>query len=615
MHDGETRDVRGTPRSRRPARLTAAVLGALLVAATGLVSARATGAVGATAPSASAAVQGSTVTTTRIGYWMLGADGVVYAFGYASGSTGPIAGAVSLAPKLDGSGYWVTDLRGGVHAFGAASYFGGSPKLAWGEIVTTMSATPSGKGYWLFTSLGRVFRYGDAQWYGDMASRHMNAAVIASVATPTGRGYYMVGTDGGVFAYGDARFHGSTGGLRLNRPIIGISPTRDNRGYWLVATDGGVFAFQAPYRGSLGGTALNRPISGLVAFGNGYLMAAGDGGVFNFSNKPFLGSLAGRALSAPILDIASFAARVTVTIPPTRVVKARPFASASMWNTPTPVGTKWFNTSVLHTGTAQSNGDTFRHWTVSTGAERIWWSSPLNPVWTFKMPAFVAPAWHRNRPAATFTVRAPANLAASTDSDHILTVADPATGNYVEVWRASVDAATRTVTSTGPGWARGNMISGHGGGTLTNNDGVRAANFSWMGGLITGADFTAGKINHGLAVSLPYDMLKPGAWRAPATAWETIGSGPVQMGSRIGIPAGTAMPAGLSPLGVMVFNALRTYGAFVGDFTGGPWPIFYADQATVAAAKLQPLFAYWNYGGSADMEKIGPLLRIADYQP
>jgi hypothetical protein len=212
-------------------------------------------------------------------------------------------------------------------------------------------------------------------------------------------------------------------------------------------------------------------------------------------------------------------------------------------------------------------------------------------------------------------MRAPAGLEASGDSDHILTVADPFTGRYVEVWRAGVDAATRTVTSTGPGWAAGNMITGAGGGTLANNDGVRASNFSWTAGLITGADFAAGRINHGLAISLPYDMLKPGAWRLPATAWENTGGGPIQMGSRIGVPAGTPMPHGLSRVGVMVFNALRTYGGFVGDFTGGPWPIFYADQASVTMARLEPLFAYWNYGGSADMEKIGPLLRIADYQP
>jgi hypothetical protein len=232
------------------------------------------------------------------------------------------------------------------------------------------------------------------------------------------------------------------------------------------------------------------------------------------------------------------------------------------------------------------------------------------------MPAFIAPAWHRNRPAQTFTVRAPAALAASTDSDHILVVADPTTGDYTEVWQAVVNTTTHTVTSNpGPGWATGNMITGPCAGTLTNNDGVRAANFCWSAGAITGADLTAGTIDHALAVALPYDMLKPGAWRAPATAWENAGGGPIQMGSRIGIPANTPPPAGLSPIGTMIFNAAQKYGIFVGDFTGGQWPVFYADQGTVTPAQVEPIYAFWNHNGSADMEKIGPLLRIADYQP
>ena len=47
-------------------------------------------------------------------------------------------------------------------------------------------------------------------------------------------------------------------------------------------------------------------MNGLVAFGNGYLMVASDGGVFDFSTKPFLGSLGGQSLSASIIGIAAF---------------------------------------------------------------------------------------------------------------------------------------------------------------------------------------------------------------------------------------------------------------------------------------------------------------------
>ncbi len=242
----------------------------------------------------------------RSGYWMLGSDGKVYAFGSAVNYGSAPSGAVAIAPRLDGRGYWIVDAVGNVAHFGAAGDHGGRPALRSGEVVSTISATPSGNGYWLFTNRGRAFAYGDAQLHGDMSAVTLNGPVIASVATPTGRGYYMVGSDGGVFSFGDARFHGSTGNMRLNKPIVGISPTPSNAGYWLVASDGGVFAFSAPFRGSMGNVRLNKPVNGLVAYGNGYLMVASDGGVFDFSNKPFAGSLGDHPPTAPIIGIAAF---------------------------------------------------------------------------------------------------------------------------------------------------------------------------------------------------------------------------------------------------------------------------------------------------------------------
>jgi hypothetical protein len=56
----------------------------------------------------------------------------------------------------------------------------------------------------------------------------------------------------------------------------------------------------------MGGKPLWQPMNGLVAFGDGYLMVASDGGVFDFSSKPFLGSLGGHRLSGPIIGITAF---------------------------------------------------------------------------------------------------------------------------------------------------------------------------------------------------------------------------------------------------------------------------------------------------------------------
>ena len=248
----------------------------------------------------------SSQSVARTGYWMLSSNGQVYPFGDAGRYQHVFGTRVAIAPRRDGTGYWTVDAVGRVSHFGAARAFGDHPALRAGEVVSTISATPSGNGYWLFTNRGRAFAYGDAKFKGDLTGSVLNGPIVASVATPTGNGYFMVGSDGGVFSFGDARFHGSTGGIHLNRPIVGISPTASNSGYWLVASDGGVFAFNAPFRGSMGGASLSRPVNGLVGYGNGYLMVASDGGVFDFSSTPFLGSLASNPPPAPIIGIGAF---------------------------------------------------------------------------------------------------------------------------------------------------------------------------------------------------------------------------------------------------------------------------------------------------------------------
>jgi hypothetical protein len=64
-----------------------------------------------------------------------------------------------------------------------------------------------------------------------------------------------------VFSFGDAAFHGSTGGQHLNQPIVGMAASPSGQGYWLAASDGGIFAFgDATFEGSTGGQHLNRPV-------------------------------------------------------------------------------------------------------------------------------------------------------------------------------------------------------------------------------------------------------------------------------------------------------------------------------------------------------------------
>ncbi|MDQ3944371.1 MAG: hypothetical protein M3357_04325 [Actinomycetota bacterium] len=252
------------------------------------------------------------VGVVRTGYWMLDGDGNVYAFGTARMLGSPVndlgnTHAADLEPTPTGNGYWVIDRRGRVFSYGDAVHFGNADRASFNkdEKVTSMSSTATGRGYWIFTTRGRVLAHGDANHYGDLAAVKLNGPVLDSIPTPTGRGYYMVAADGGIFTYGDARFHGSLGSIRLNAPVQSLVPDGDGVGYWLVASDGGVFTFETPFRGSMGAQKLNRPVTGMVPFGNGYLMVAEDGGIFNFSNLPFLGSLGDRPPVEPVVSVAA----------------------------------------------------------------------------------------------------------------------------------------------------------------------------------------------------------------------------------------------------------------------------------------------------------------------
>jgi subtilisin family serine protease len=241
------------------------------------------------------------------GYWMLGRGGTVYPFGTAPGlGKAPTSSANDLAVSPSGYGYWIVDAAGRVFAYGDAKPYGNANGLLAGETVTSISRTVTGKGYWLFTSKGRVFNKGDAKFYGDMRAIRLAGPVLDSVATPTGKGYYMVASDGGVFSFGNAHYYGSKGGQKLAAPVRTLTPDPDGVGYWLVGTNGAVYSFQATYHGSMAGTRLAKPVVGMVSYGNGYLMVAADGGIFNFSSKPFKGSLGGNPPKIPIVSVAVY---------------------------------------------------------------------------------------------------------------------------------------------------------------------------------------------------------------------------------------------------------------------------------------------------------------------
>jgi hypothetical protein len=313
---------------------TAARLRALVVIAIALAASSIQPAGGA-----QLAVAGPSATSP--GYWLLGGDGGVFAFGapfFGSAASDPTrcpanttdrtlpdGTCQAIAATPDGGGYWILNVdTGRIFPFGNAGTFGepadgfaGTPR----EFVPTGRAivsTPDGQGYWVLevglNGAGTIEHFGNAGFFGDTATLQQqqgapfNGEPVGMAATADGQGYWEVYSDGGVFAFGNAGFYGSTGGVRLNQPIVGMAATADGKGYWLVARDGGVFAFgDAVFAGSTGSLRLNQPIVGLAANpdGTGYWLVASDGGVFAFGAAPFLGSTGGQKLARPVFGIAA----------------------------------------------------------------------------------------------------------------------------------------------------------------------------------------------------------------------------------------------------------------------------------------------------------------------
>jgi hypothetical protein len=231
------------------------------------------------------------------GYWVVGANGAVKAFGdakfYGSLVGRTVSPIISMAATPDGEGYWLLAADGAVSAFGNARSYGSAVNWHLNQPVVAMAVTPDGRGYWLIASDGGVFTFGNAHFYGSAARAKLHQPVVGFAAVPGGTGYWLVTSTGVVLPFGSAQSFGSLDETKLVGAVVGIAAAPDGLGYWLAGTDGGVFAYgSAKFHGSLGGHGSPQPILGIVPTndGGGYWLVAQDGRVWSFGDASSHGS-------------------------------------------------------------------------------------------------------------------------------------------------------------------------------------------------------------------------------------------------------------------------------------------------------------------------------------
>ncbi len=211
-------------------------------------------------------VVGITPTSDLGGYWLVASDGGVFTFGDA-GFFGSIPGLgfapagsgaakrlnapiVGMVPSSDGGGYFMVGSDGGVFAFGDAKFEGSCPGIGGcsGAAVTVMPDA-TGNGYWLVTATGHIYTFGDAAYYG--APGPQNVPVTSAVRTAGRKGLldsFLQWRHRRLWRRG--HFGSPTGVFGGQNPATAIFATADGQGYWVASANGSVYTYgDAPVRG------------------------------------------------------------------------------------------------------------------------------------------------------------------------------------------------------------------------------------------------------------------------------------------------------------------------------------------------------------------------------
>jgi hypothetical protein len=233
-----------------------------------------------------------------------------------------------MAASADGLGYWLVGADGGVFAFGDAQFYGSLGGIALDAPIVAIVAAAGGHGYWLVGADGGVFTFGDAQFRGSLGGQHLESPIVGMsvLFTPykgTSFGYWLVAADGTIHDIGSIYAVGTLANAHLASTVVGVTQGflenvigRIYLGFFIALADGEVYGVgytddPIPVEpGQVTGPIpkLAAPIVGITVTGHSGLssldLAGADGGVFTSGGAEFFGSRHGETLNAPIVGIA-----------------------------------------------------------------------------------------------------------------------------------------------------------------------------------------------------------------------------------------------------------------------------------------------------------------------
>ncbi len=232
-------------------------------------------------------VVGMVTTPTGTGYWLTATDGGVFSFGqtqfYGSlpglgfkpfGSGLPnalVLPVVGMVPSHDDNGYFMVAADGGIFAFGDAKFEGSCYSIGGctqNGLAVAVMPDATGNGYWVVSSLGSVYGFGDAPYLGGTPPGF--GSIASAVATPDGKGYVILGSSGSLYGFGDAPFNGliPAGPLSAaNGGATAVMLDAQNNGGWVAYANGKIIPFGSTTNV---GDASDLPLNGKIVAGSGF---------------------------------------------------------------------------------------------------------------------------------------------------------------------------------------------------------------------------------------------------------------------------------------------------------------------------------------------------------